>query len=360
MGVKLTEGYFRIVRACVACSNSSQVKMLQLLDEIDRRTAAGEAVAVCVVVATRGSTPQGAGAKMLCALDGATVGTLGGGCVEAEVRRRAIELLVTGGSSQVMTYRLDSDYGWDDGLICGGVMDVLVWIAKAQAGVEPFTAIADDMRGGRAARLVLPYERAGERKEYVEELGKAPTLVIAGAGHVGQALAPLASAMGFEVDVIDDRGDVASRQRFPTARRLIVGEVETALAGYPVDASTYVVIVTRGHRHDGRALAAVVTSVAKYVGLIGSKSKIKLIFDELHRGGVSIDALARVHSPIGLNLNAVTVPEIAVSIAAELVAVRREATSTAAMKMNEAEIRRWLGRAGEATEASIAPAKSAP
>jgi len=331
--------------------------MLPLLNEISRRSVVGEAVAVCVVVATRGSTPQGAGAKMLCALDGATLGTLGGGCVEAEVRRRAIELLVKGGApSQVMTFRLDSDYGWDDGLICGGVMDVLVWIADSPERYSPFTSITNDIRRGVAAKLTLLYQRAGEQRTYVEELGPPPTLLIAGAGHVGQALAKLASDMGFDVDVIDDRADVASRDRFPSARRLIVAEIEEALAAYSIDANTYVVIVTRGHRHDGLALSAVVGRGAKYLALIGSKSKIKLIFDDLHRAGVSTDELSKVHAPVGLNINAVTVPEIAISIAAELVAVRRGATHTSPMKLSETEVANWLKHATE----RVAPADSAP
>jgi xanthine dehydrogenase accessory factor len=169
-------------------------------------------------------------------------------------------------------------------------------------------------------------------------------LVVAGAGHVGQALASLAAQLGFDVDVIDDRADYASRQRFPGARNLVVGEVEDALRTYPLTPNTYVVIVTRGHRHDGRALEAVIRSGAKYVGLIGSRSKVKLIFKDLVSRGFDVEELLKVHAPVGLDVGAVTVPEIALSIAAELVAVRRGRDGIAAkpMKTDADALRVWL------------------
>ena len=144
--------------------------------------------------------------------------------------------------------------------------------------------------------------------------------------------------------VIDDRADCASSERFPSAERLIVGEIETELARFPIDAATYVVIVTRGHRHDGKALSAVVNSPAKYVGLIGSKRKVITIFGDLVSQGVAVEKLARVHAPIGLNIGAITVPEIAISIAAELVAVRRGRgnADTRAMKFDAGALLKLL------------------
>jgi xanthine dehydrogenase accessory factor len=308
--------------------------MRDVLAETIERLAAGEQVALCVVVATRGSTPQARGAKMLVTAAGQTVGTLGGGCVEAEVRREAIGLL-SAGQSKLLTFRLDHDYGWDDGLICGGVMDILVHVMNTPADGRAVV--------GTAGRIEIPYADPNGRQAYVEEIGRPPVLVIAGAGHVGQALGRLAADLGFDLVVIDDRADYASAERFPSARATIVGDIEHELAKFPVDAATYFVIVTRGHRHDGRALAAVIDSPAAYVGLIGSRSKIKRIFKDLHAGGTAVDKLLRVRAPIGLDIGAVTVPEIAVSIAAELVAVRRGVeVGSAAMKMNESELRRWL------------------
>ena len=316
-----------------------------VLREIITRCTAGERVALCVVVGSRGSTPQEAGAKMLVLADGRTIGTLGGGCVEAEVRRRALELLPAG-VSKLLQFRLDHDYGWDDGLICGGTMDILVHLLDGPASVEPFARATDDLAQGRVATIALPDPDGGEQPLYVDQIEPAPRLVIAGAGHVGQSLAEIAATLGFEVTIIDDRADCASAERFPRATHRVVGDIETELRRWPIDARTYVVIVTRGHRHDGSALSAVLDSPAKYVGLIGSKRKVMTIFGDLIAQGASIDALCRVHAPVGLEIGAVTVPEIALSIAAELVAVRRGRDDAPAspMKFDPHRLRELLAK----------------
>ncbi len=293
-----------------------------VLREIITRCNAGERVALCVVVGSRGSTPQEAGAKMLVLADGRTIGTLGGGCVEAEVRRRALELLPAG-MSRRLQFRLDHDYGWDDGLICGGTMDILVQLLDGPPSAEPFTRATEQLANGRVASIVLPDPDGAGAPAYVDQIEPAPRLVIAGAGHVGQALADIATTLGFEVTVIDDRADCAAAERFPRAAHRIVGDIEAELRRFPIDARTYVVIVTRGHRHDGAALGAVLDSPAKYVGLIGSKRKVMTIFGDLLAQGADINVLCRIHAPVGLEIGAVTVPEIALSIAAELIAVRR-------------------------------------
>ncbi|CAN5600002.1 hypothetical protein BH10PLA1_BH10PLA1_18940 [soil metagenome] len=282
---------------------------------------------------------------MIVTAAGKTFGTLGGGCVEAEVRRVTLGL-IEAGESKLLNFKLNHDYGWDDGLICGGVMEILVCVVTSVDESKPFAAIAKAIAAQRPATLELAIPGSDPEKKYVEELGPPPVLVVAGAGHVGQALGATAAAMGFSVDVIDDRADCANRDRFPAARQLIVGDIEQRLRDYPADENTYFVIVTRGHKHDGRALEAVVNGPANYIGLIGSKSKVKQIFDDLHQRGVAIEKLQRVHAPIGLNIAAVTVPEIAISIAAELVAVRRGRANLAAgpMKISEAEISQWLAR----------------
>jgi xanthine dehydrogenase accessory factor len=305
--------------------------MDRLLEELVTRCGRGECVALCTVVATRGSTPQASGARMLLLGDGRTIGTLGGGCVEAEVRRRAIELLSTS-TSMLLTFRLDHDYGWDDGLICGGTMDIFVEVIGT-GEVARFERVAQQLRNGQPASLEIRYTTDGVERVYSETLEPAARLVIAGAGHVGQALAAIATGLGFDITVIDDRADYASIERFPLAKQHIIGDIETELSRLAVDERSYIVIVTRGHRNDGRALAAVVNSGARYVGLIGSKRKIKTIFDDLVADGVPIEALCRVHAPVGLEIGAVTVPEIAVSIAAELVAVRRGRGGVAAAPM---------------------------
>ncbi len=323
--------------------------MLELCDEILRRLGEGEVVALCTVVRSRGSTPQGAGAKMLVLADGRTVGTLGGGCVEAEVRRRTLEVLLdsslceAASGRELMTFRLDHDYGWDDGLICGGIMDVAVEVLTASDRAR-FEALADELRANREGMFEARYLLESEAKIYREIIPPTPTLVIAGAGHVGQALAGLAGPLGFRVAVVDDRPDVLAAERFPAGVRRIVGDIEAELRRFPVDAHTYCVIVTRGHRHDGAALAAVVESPAKHVGLIGSKRKVRTILGDLFASGVSREALSRVHAPVGLEIGAVTPAEIAVSIAAELVAVRRGVAGAGSMKMSAGELETWLDR----------------
>ena len=318
--------------------------MSDLFAEIARRTAAGEAVSLCTVVRARGSTPQGAGAKMLVLADGRTLGTLGGGCVEAEVRVRALALLHAGGS-ETLSFKLDHDYGWDDGLICGGVLDVAARTLTADDAAT-YRALAEAIAHDRPATFSVPVTLDGRDSTYAEAIDPAPTLVIAGAGHIGTALADLATTLGFRVDVVDDRPDLLTADRFPTARHLIGGDIEAALRRYPFDGRAYAVIVTRGHRHDGAALSAVVDSPARYVGLIGSRRKVRTILGDLRGRGVSRESLARVHAPIGLEIGAVTVEEIAVSIAAELVAVRRGRDGLAAtpMKIAAEKLDAWLDR----------------
>jgi xanthine dehydrogenase accessory factor len=323
-----------------------------VLEEAVRRAGAGEAIALCTIVAARGSTPQAAGARMLVLGDGRLIGTLGGGCVEAEVRQQALRLLAAR-ITRLVTFKLDHDYGWDDGLICGGTMDILVQTLARAQDVEPLRLVLEQVKQGTGAALELPYQtESGEQRTYREALKPPPRLLIVGAGHIGQALAGLAGNLGFDVTVLDDRPDCASRERFPWARR-IIGDIEAELARYPIDPQTYVIIVTRGHRHDGRALVMVINSAAKYLGLIGSRRKVLTIFRDLREQGVSIDRLVRVHAPIGLEIGAVTVPEIATSIAAELIAVRRgtEGHSGSAMKFDEARLRELLESDG-ASEAT--------
>lgn len=321
--------------------------MEAILEEIIRRIDAGERVVLCTVVGTRGSTPQSKGAKMLVVWDGRTIGTLGGGCVEAEVRKRALQQL-SENVSQLLEFRLDHDFGWDDGLICGGVMEIYAQVLDRERD-GAFRAAWVALRDKVPTILRIPYEQKGAAREYVEELGLPPTLVIAGAGHVGQALGDLAAKLDFGVVVIDDRADYASESRFPAAARRIVGDIESELRRFPIDAGTYVVIVTRGHRHDGQALEAVIDSKAKYIGLIGSKAKIKLIYDDLVAKGVSAEKLSRVHAPIGYDIGAVSVPEIAVSIAAELIAIRRGKEPGAAkpMRLSADDVRSWLARSSD-------------
>jgi xanthine dehydrogenase accessory factor len=325
-----------------------------------------------MVVETRGSTPQKAGAAMLIFADGSQRGTLGGGCVEAEVRQRALRVLNAGdGRPEVLTFCLDDNYGWDDGLICGGRMTILAdplpsareyyrrlhqliesghgctqAIALAPvSGLVPGDRFLFDAAGQLAARTAeaalpeivlgnlapLTERPAPSSRQGIAYLPALPriTLLIVGAGHVGQAVARLAAEVDFNVWVIDDRASCASRERFPSAERLLIGEIGPTLQQLAptLTPSTYCLIVTRGHNHDEEALYHLAATPAGYVGMIGSKRKIKLIFEDLLAKGVTREALARVHAPLGFAIGSQTVPEIAVSILAELIAYRNLGTS---------------------------------
>jgi xanthine dehydrogenase accessory factor len=341
--------------------------MLDVVRQLLKALTAGREAAYCRLVETRGSTPQKAGAVMLVFADGSQAGTLGGGCVEAEVKRRAIALLAAG-KSELCKFQLDSDYGWDDGLICGGRMLVLIEPITAESA-EYFRVLAERIDAGLGATEAIVFDAAASKltapasylidgeANLLATLHAAPKtlpqliaqelkpleirprpyiaagisylpvlprcrLIIVGGGHVGQAVADLATPLDFEVWVVDDRADVVSEARFPQAERRIAGSVDQVLPTLPIDHDTYCLIVTRGHNHDEEALFHVVNRGARYVGLIGSRRKIRLIFDDLLEQGVTREALERVHAPLGIDIGSQTVPEIAVSIAAELVAHR--------------------------------------
>lgn len=341
--------------------------MQLVLRELEEALRTGRPVCYCALVETRGSTPQKAGASMLVFPDGSQVGTLGGGCVEAEVKRRALQLLDAGAAS-LLTFQLDSDYGWDDGLICGGRMKMLVdpirpgedasyyrtWFDRLFSGggcTEAVVidaeaaggAVADrfllDERGEVIARRTAGHAEAPQLRERLRPLEERPRpyvaggisylpglprcrLVIVGAGHVGQKVAQLAAEADFDVWVIDDREEYCQPLRFPTAKRLIVAPIDQALSGLEIDASTYCIIVTRGHNHDEEALYHLAETPARYVGMIGSRRKIRLIFEDLLREGISREALQRVYAPVGFEIGSQTVPEIAISIVAELISHR--------------------------------------
>jgi xanthine dehydrogenase accessory factor len=295
---------------------------LSLLEEAVRALEEGRRVALCAIVKTRGSTPQSPGAMMLVDQSMTSHGTIGGGCVEAEVCKRAFALL-NEGRSELRSFRLDHDFGWDDGLICGGGMDVAVMPLLASADGRAISDALRDIRAGRPGRILFRVRRGDAWEEYRVLVPIEQKLLIAGAGHVGAQLAKLCVDLEFDVTVIDDRADYANAQRLPPPTRVLVGDIEQSLRGLTIDQNTYVVIVTRGHKHDEQALSAVIHSDARYLGMIGSRRKVKVIFDDLAAAGVPAEALARVHAPIGLDIHAVTVPEIAVSIAAQLISTRR-------------------------------------
>jgi len=244
-----------------------------------RAMDAGERTALVTIVSTSGSTPQRVGARMLVWEDGRTVGTIGGGCYENDASGKAREA-IRASRPQLVRYSLNDELAAESGLICGGMMEVFI---------EP----------------VVP----------------TPDLYLLGAGHVSMEVARVASATGFRVHVVDDREKFANSDRFPGAE-VVVDDVPSWLEAAAIPPDAFVAVVTRGHRHDFEAVRALVRRPLRYLGLIGSRAKVLRIFEALESDGVPPAALEAVHAPIGLDIGAVTPAEIAVSIVAELVAVR--------------------------------------
>ncbi|MFO0825619.1 MAG: XdhC/CoxI family protein [Gemmataceae bacterium] len=334
---------------------------------LERVLANGLRCCCCTIVETRGSTPQKPGATMLVFPDGTQAGTLGGGCVEAEVLQRALRSMAEGdGKPTLHTFLLDNDYGWDDGLICGGRMTVLADpvdasgiayfrclrdLAESGAGFTEVVALAGDAVGsrhlvthgelvasrpqqpGNAAELVaaaVTQSRPGTLNGLAFlPVGSQVRLLIVGGGHVGQAVANLAADCDFDVWVVDDRESVVTEERFPRASRRLSGEFGRTLSELvpQITPHTFCLIVTRGHNHDEEALFHLAPTPAGYVGMIGSQRKSRLILDDLLAKGIAPEVLARVRTPVGLPIGSRTVPEIAVSIVAELIA-RRSGTAT--------------------------------
>ncbi len=279
----------------------------------------GGPVRACLVVGARGSTPQPAGAMMLVDHSGATFGTIGGGCVEAELTRRAMAMLLSD-TSGVHDFSLDHDYGWDDGLICGGTLSVAIGTLPE---ADELTSIEQAVRGRVETRLPVFVQTEDGPARYELHIPPQPRLLIAGGGHIGQAVARHSLRLDFETTLFDDRADLLERFA-PEGCQRASGEIAEALAAADIDAETYCVIVTRGHRHDAQALAAVIDRGARYVGMIGSKRKVLLVRRELLERGVCEGSLDAVHAPIGVDIGSVTGEEIALSIAAELVQVREQ------------------------------------
>ncbi|HXW61685.1 MAG TPA: XdhC/CoxI family protein [Candidatus Acidoferrales bacterium] len=259
---------------------------MDLFEEVVRMRKAGRRGALATIVHTNGSIPSYESSRMLVREDGSIAGTIGGGCVEAEVWATAKEVM-NAEQPRKMTFNLNHEAAYDAGLICGGTLEVFV---------EP----------------ILPQ----------------PTLYIFGGGHVSLEVARAASAAGFAVSVADDRQTFANPERFPMASELYT-TYDEAFAKIKPNASSYLLIVTRGHKDDMRVLAWAVRTAARYIGMIGSKRKVVSVYKALEKEGYSTNEFERVHAPVGLDIGALSPEEIAVSITAELIAVRRNAQDLA-------------------------------
>ncbi len=303
-----------------------------LARELVERFEAGERFALGLLTGVQGSAPQKPGARLLIFPDGTTRGTVGGGCLEMETRRRAL-LALSSNLPDTFTLRLDDDFGWDDGLICGGYASLTLCAdpslfapayQEALAALDrgERTTLATDLTTG-AARVLAEEESGGSC--FVETLKPAPRLYVLGCGHVGAALVPLAAGIGFTVTAIDDRIEYASPEKLPSAHTVLCDDLVQIARTLPTSDDTYWVIVTRGHRNDGRVLSEVLKRPFGFVGMIGSRRKVRLVKEGLRTEKVCDEAtLERLHAPIGLDIGGVTPQEIALSIAAQLVQVRRK------------------------------------
>ncbi len=290
----------------------------KVVDEV----GAGRPVALCAIVAARGSTPQPAGTIVCVDHAAHLTGTLGGGCVEADVRRKAHQCL-SDGVGRIVTFALDHDFGYDDGMLCGGQMDVALAVYSRTEDTVAVVDALQQLNQGLPAEIPLRIAGDTGNVEYCIRIAATPKLVIVGGGHIGRILAQMSVPLGFRVTVLDDRPLFANPDRFPPPITPVAGDIAGVLKGWPIDGNTYIVIVTRGHKHDETALRTVLGSPARYIGMIGSRRKIRVIFDDLKHEGAPDAQIARVHAPIGIEIGAVTAEEIALSIAAELVSIRR-------------------------------------
>src|SRR5215468_6081042 len=257
---------------------------MDLFEEIVKMRRAGRRAALATIVHTNGSIPSYESSRMLVREDGSIAGTIGGGCVEAEVWAAAKEVLQKE-APRKMVFHLNNEASYDNGLICGGTLEVFV---------EP----------------ILPQ----------------PMVYLFGGGHVSIAVARAAHTAGFAIGVVDDREAFANKERFPMAQEVFTS-YEDAFEKVRPNAASYLVIVTRGHKEDMRVLAWAVRTEARYVGMIGSKRKVLSVYKALEQEGYGPEEFERVYAPMGLDIGALSPEEIAISIVAELVAVRRNVES---------------------------------
>ena len=258
---------------------------MDIYDEIVRLRRQGHKCALATIVQVNGSIPSYESAKILVREDGSMTGTIGGGCVEAEVWNAAREVIETE-KPRHLSFSLGQDAAYDNGLICGGQLNVFV---------EP----------------ILPQPRA----------------FIFGAGHISKSLSKVASLAGFATVIVDDRETFANRERFPEADEIYAGEYEEVFPRLDVNHTSYLIIVTRGHRDDMRVLRWALSTPARYISMIGSKRKVLGVMKELEKEGMPREAFERLFAPMGLEIGAISPEEIAVSVVAEMIAVRRNPPS---------------------------------
>ena len=353
---------------------------MDIINEIIQSLESGERPMLATILSTDGSTPASALSKMLIKEGGKKwIGTIGGGCVEGEVLEEAIRLYGQG-KSKHLSFELN-ETNLDQGLICGGKLEVLLepissrdiplfkelksirdegddcilatlinqdgsvkgkqcfglsegWRSAVRDWILPAISAPGDAKNAVVESVTESIEKAHKRQEterlpvrggelILEPVGGRPGLIIFGGGHVSKYISRSAAMVGFRVTVVDDRPEYANAERFPEADKTFAAHFADAVAECGIKSSTYVVIVTRGHRSDEEILSRVVDSPAKYIGMIGSRRKVLTTYEHLVASGTKVELLKRVHAPIGIEIGAATAEEIGVSVVAQLIAVRR-------------------------------------
>lgn len=287
-----------------------------------------EPVALGIITGVKGSSPQKVGAKALFYRDGRIKGTLGGGCLEAEIQQRAIDSLRSG-EPEKFDLLLDHDFGWDDGLICGGKVFGVILPNAQKAGETFWKELAEREKTVEWAvtEEFRIQKREGELRGalYQETVTPPSALWIAGAGHIAQAVAPFALQLDFSVTVFDDRPALANYDFFPDEVSLKVGEWEKLSALPLPDVPSFALIVTRGHRHDALVLKDWIHKPFLFLGMIGSSRKARTIFDHFAEEKIATpEQMTRVACPVGIRIRSQSVPEIAVSIMAQFIDKRAE------------------------------------
>jgi xanthine dehydrogenase accessory factor len=359
--------------------------MQDIYSEIVKALGRNEKLALATLITRVGSAPRGVGAKYLIKEDGTSLGSIGGGCVEAEVWQGAKEVMKKG-KGGVLHFKLTAEQLAEGGLICGGNIDIFLEPLKEEfldiyqevvrlkqrggsAILATLISVDDAFPKGEGSKALIKAsgERIGflldgeeleqkilkereallrekkprvlvlssDRKDapwsrmevLLEPIFSEPTVYIFGAGHISQQLSPLVKRVQFKVVVLDDREMFANRKRFPEADEVIVSEFEKCFDRLNIDPSSYIVIVTRGHLYDGSVLEQAIKTNARYIGMIGSKKKIRTLYQNLIEKGVPQGTLDCVHAPIGIDIHSETPEEIGVSIVAELIKVRGEPIS---------------------------------
>ena len=288
--------------------------------------ASSQPFALALIAGTKGSSPQRAGAKAIFFADGKITGTLGGGCLEAEVQSRALAALKTGQPAEFEMV-LDHDFGWDDGLICGGSVKGLI-LPNADKSENLWRELANPaspIRWGVKTDFSIARIAEGDNSEwlYQETVSPPVELWIAGSGHVAQAVVPLAQQLDFAVTVFDDRAELANHDYFPKATRLCVGGWHELLKIRPPASLAFGLMVTRGHQHDALVLSEWIRFPFAFLGMIGSRRKVRIMREQfLKQNLATAEQFDRIACPVGLDIAAVGTQEIAVSVIAQFIQQR--------------------------------------